>query len=639
MLCNRFSPGRKFQSAPSVIVTRRAHCRAPCRGFGHTHPFSRCCSYVQSLLQRTEELQRASLHNRRSATQASSVVADVASMADEKIAVTSPSTSNSTFDVLVPAPASTGVSHFWGSSSVISLTVEILQHAVTRGLLSADALDVDHGFLHSDGLTLQHDGQAQSPAVDDAEVESLVDAYLRSLNTLYRFVDPVETSVDLAFYLAVRGQPNLSVTSLPGTQMHQFFRITMMCAIACASNSRHRPRRGIECFAYYSSAASCIEEVTSAASPAALQALLLLIIFYLFQPREGDLWKLLDYACRMAIELGYHAETQVDQSSAAEPETDAQRKRRRSTFWGLYAIERILGQLCGRGSDLPETIITTEYPDTLQTDMIASTTDSAAAETALQTMSIAHHYRLVYLRSEIYRALYLPITPTSLTIDWLQDQLASLRAWRQELVVSDDMAGVATLTCDVGYDATICFLFQPLLLRALRRGSEMSRDKTSNNEDSAHNSRIQEAVVDQAEARGSLLMADSFHSAASLVKTYEKIIRAPERSATGLYPMTIMSAHYIYLACSTLLAHALLRIQGRSVAVEEILRGGDDTSATRDAWNAGVDWGLYVDISSSSLLLLSWCADRWPGLRGMLFIYQDLMRETIRQLVRQNLVC
>lgn len=82
--------------------------------------------------------------------------------------------------------------------------------------------------------------------------------------------------------------------------------------------------------AYYQDALSCVEEVTSEVSPASLQALLLLTIFCLFYPRKGDIWKLLDYACRLTVELGYHTESNMNDVI----ENDAQMKLRRSTFWG-----------------------------------------------------------------------------------------------------------------------------------------------------------------------------------------------------------------------------------------------------------------------------------------------------------------
>ena len=121
----------------------------------------------------------------------------------------------------------------------------------------------------------------------------------------------------------------------------------------------------------------------------------------------------MDYACRLSVELGYHTEQPIDF------ETDGQKRLRRSAFWGLYAIERIVGQLFGRGSDLPEPIITTEYPSVL-------TTVDGADQVSLQPMSIGHHYRLVYLRSEIFKDMYMPALGKEFDLSWYKERYTLL---------------------------------------------------------------------------------------------------------------------------------------------------------------------------------------------------------------------
>lgn len=82
--------------------------------------------------------------------------------------------------------------------------------------------------------------------------------------------------------------------------------------------------------AYYYDSLPCVEEVTCEVSPASLQALLLLTVFCLFYPKKGNIWKLLDYACRLTVELGYH--TEIEREGVIEDES--QKKLRRSTFLG-----------------------------------------------------------------------------------------------------------------------------------------------------------------------------------------------------------------------------------------------------------------------------------------------------------------
>lgn len=244
------------------------------------------------------------------------------------------------YDVLVPSTASSGKSRYWGASSIFALTVEILHHATSRGHVSAadvlrddeasGAVDINAAMNTDTNTNMDMDDEQQVPytqsEASEADVRSLLQLYFVSANTLYGFVDPDQIQADLDIYLTTRQQrqrhrhrhqhqhhrQSPSHTPSPlgplGDQAHPYFRIAMMCAIACATRARYRPQRTAESLAYYADAVTYVEEVTAKVAPASLQALLLLIVFCLFFPRKGDVWKLLDYACRLAIELGYHTE-------------------------------------------------------------------------------------------------------------------------------------------------------------------------------------------------------------------------------------------------------------------------------------------------------------------------------------------
>ncbi|KFA81537.1 hypothetical protein S40288_09056 [Stachybotrys chartarum IBT 40288] len=567
---------------------------------------------------------------------------------------------------------------------------ELMQHAVTKGFVSQEDVAGEERDEQPEGEedAYEFSTDPEQPSMclnppNEEDVRALIHLYFVSVNQLYGFVDRTETSVDLQTYLTLRRQPGFSTQTLHGQQAHHFFRITMICAISCANQARYRPQRTAECLAYYADAVACVEDVTSEVTAASLQALLLLIVFCLFNPRKGDIWKLLDHACRLTIELGYHTEeTEPEQprrtslntgglgsgpemttaaavggvaSTFPSESVQARNKLRRSTFWGLYAIERIVGQLFGRGSDLPETIITAEYPSSLYAlhtgfSPLATVTGPSTGtnngvslggvdQEALQSMSIAHHYRLVYLRSEIFRVMYLPASPPSLGLNWLKERHAMLYAWRRELAVSDDLEGVATLTCDVGYDCTMCFLFQPLLLKALRdtmapEGSPGRGDRPAEGSPGARS----DATGDDATGTGHpaiFVASDPFYSAINLIRTYEKIIRGPERSTLGTYPMTFLSAHYICIACSTLIAHALLRVDGRT---KTLRRMSDGSSVVSEAETEELDWGAFLDVSGSCLILLAWCGERWPGMLSMLGVYQKFMTRMTRELIGLGLV-
>ncbi|KAI1105599.1 hypothetical protein F4804DRAFT_303939 [Jackrogersella minutella] len=585
-------------------------------------------AYVDSLLVRLDQLRTvkdgitASPLQHEPVSSARAMIPSPAQQASTPVEEHVPKRAPISFDVVIPSKSTAGKSRYWGSSSVFALAVEIIHHASTKGLISPqDSLASETVEDEDDGETAADNGPFHrdiAPA-SAADVQALASLYIVSMNTLYGFVDESTVSSDVEAYLSMRERPGFDPRALHGKAAHQYFRITMICAISCANQARYRPSRAAESLAYYSNAVACVEEVTSEVSPASLQALLLLIVLCLFYPRKGDIWKLLDYACRLTVELGYHTEQEQGSATTADadsqgPADDERRKKlRRSTFWGLYAIERIVGQLFGRGTDLPETIITTEYPSALAAS-------SAVDQASLQPMSIAHHYRLVYLRSELFRAMYLPASPPDLSLDWLREKYSALYAWRNELAVSDELIGVATITCDVGYDATICFLFQPLILKALRtaQGAVVQGSST------AHD------VSEQ-----SFVAADSFWSSCNLIRTYEKVIRAPEGSVLGTYPMTFMSAHYIWIASSTLLAHALLAVDGRTRVLPHF---SDDAAYSGSDSNGIIDYGVFVDISGSCLILLSWCVERWPGMAGMLDVYKRLFRRLVRDLIRKGLV-
>ncbi|GME51682.1 uncharacterized protein EYB26_002407 [Neofusicoccum parvum] len=352
--------------------------------------------------------------------------------------------------------------------------------------------------------------------------------------------------------------------------------------------------------AFYADALTCVEEVTSEVSQDSLRALLLLILFCLFYPRKGDIWKLLDYACRLSIELGYHTEQEVGRVD------ERQRDLQRSTFWGLYAIERIVGQLFGRCSDLPEAIITTEYPTTVSSP---STGPGFARE-----LNIAHHYRLVYLRSEIYQDLYLPATLPDFDLQWYKERHATLVAWRQELEFADDVTSLVAVTCNVGYCATICFLFQPLMLRALSKTTEL-------------------ATGDDSEDRPAIIPQDNYWAACELIKAYELVLCAPPDSSLGAYPMTFLSAHYIYLAGLTLMAHFLLALDGRAFLLNPLAEEvGEFTLNGRP-----IDFGSISEVTGSCLVLLSWCADKFPGMEGMLSVFKRLSEKVVPALIRRGL--
>lgn len=477
---------------------------------------------------------------------------------------------------------------FYGSSSVFALMVEVMAHALEK----FQDLTFVPMTNQVDSTDSEESLEFLSPGPSRETVEKLVQLYMSSTNILYDFVDETELSADIDGYFKVCDKVGGQITE---KEAHQYFRISMICAAASANKARHHHEYYAESLRFYREASRYVEEVTSEVSAESLQALLLLCVFCLFHPRKGDIWKLLDYACRLSVELGYHTE------QAAELESDGQSRRRRGIFWGLYTIERIVGQLFGRPSDLPEEIITTEYPWAVSGAIMAD-------QISLQSISIAHQYRLVYLRSEIYRELYAPAEPPDPPLDWYKSKFVSLLEWRRELEVDANRTGVGSLTADLGYHCTIAFLFQPLMLQALAN----TRTSTFTND------------------RGRKIPSDNYWSSCEIIRIYDRMLRASEDSQPGTFPMTFMSAHYIFVAAMTILAHCLLVLDGRVSTIGPIEENSTESRV--------INFSNIFEISSCSMVVLAWCADRWPGMAGMLDTYRKLSNRLLPALTRCGFV-
>lgn len=482
---------------------------------------------------------------------------------------------------------------FLGSSSPYALVVEVLVHA------QAKLGSVVH---HPDYAGPEFWLNAQSTEVTEplqpratpprAEIEMLINLYMSTTNTLLVFFDPEDIALEVDTYLRHHGS---NVKYLTGKEAHHFFRVAMICAVAAANKARHHSAYDTESMAFYAEGLQCVEEVTSDVSPDALQALLLLILFTMFYPRKGDIWKLLDFACRLSVELNYHSEPND------EYEDGKSRKKRRSIFWGLYCVERTMGQHLGRPSDLTEEIITAEYPVSLNESTMAD-------PEALQVIQTCHYYRLTYLRSEIFRDLYLPAVAPTLPRMWYEQSIEQMLAWRRELQFLDTSLGMGTVTCEMGFDTSVCFLFQPLVLRALAATKEpmLGTEVTE------------------------VIPRESYHSAVKVVELYNTIFRGAEGTVWGMYPITIASAHYIHQATITIMAHCLLAIDGRLPVVSFSRELSGDAEGP-------VDFNGIHEISGTCLILLNTLSKKWPGMVGILDIYKSLQAKVLPIMMRSGL--
>jgi hypothetical protein len=568
--------------------------KAECTFFDHALQQTLPRSYVHSLIQRLHRLRSAQAaangtseplsafkypqqahHNRNLST------ATTSSIAEPPINGWGTYTSELSFDKhFIVRNANPTCWQFFGSSSAYSLAVEVIVHAQAKlgPVTTPGKYDQGEFWLVSHRDQGDHSPQPRmAPSVED--IETLFNLYANTTQLMMSIVDLNDAHSEIPVYLRYQSSNN---RFLSGLEARQFFRVSMICAIAAANKARHDPRYSNESLSYYSEALQCVEEVTSDVSVESLQALLLLIMFALFYPRKGDIWKLLDFACRLSVELNYHSETND------EFESEKEKRSRRAMFWGLYTVERTIGQHFGRPADLTEEIITVEYP--------ASIHDTATIDPGmLQFVLSSHYYRLTYMRSEIFRELYLPATAPDLPRAWYAQRLEDIAAWRRELQYLDNTLGVGSMTCEMGFDGSVCFLFQPLLLRALVATKEPM------------------LANDCAE----VVPRESYHSACRVIDFYNKLFNGSEDSAYGQYPITIISAHYIYQAALTIYGHCLLAIDGRLPVVNFSgeLSGGAE---------GAIDFRGLDELSQASLGLLDSLGRKFPGMVGLFDICRSL---------------
>jgi hypothetical protein len=229
-------------------------------------------------------------------------------------------------------------------------------------------------------------------------------------------------------------------------------------------------------------------------------------------------------------------------------------------------------------------------------------------QVSFQRVAMSHYYRLVYLRSEISRELYLPAVASNLPRYWYQQKYSTLLAWRQELPLDESLTGVGSVTCDIAWESTVCFLFQPLLLRALAN----TKDVNWINEYS------------------DTLPSESYRSACQVVEIYKRILRAPEDSPLGLYPLSIISAMHIQTAAMTIMAFCLLAIDGR-------IPTNKWAPETLEEGPRPLSFDNIYDTSGSCLILLTKCAEKFSGMVGMLDIYKSLSQNIIPIMMRSGI--
>ncbi|KIX92932.1 uncharacterized protein Z520_11408 [Fonsecaea multimorphosa CBS 102226] len=538
-----------------------------------------------------------------------------------------PRVSGKSFDLLIDTTSGDcHSSRFFGSSSSLSLAVEVLCLARCRGIV-VEQNDVPHRER-----PVEVNPRVRDHVVDAQAVRSLVDVYFRSWGKVYTFVDEALVRADLETYIALnQSGPRLSQPERTPSETHQCFRISMICAIACSVQARSSDLAAAESRRFYAEALTCVEQVTSEVSVATLRALSLLSGYCLMNPQQGDVWKILNYACRLSLELGYHTE------DPERVEDESEQRGRRATFWALYTLERIVGQYFGRSSDLPETIITTEHPSPVVTDGPLSDCSLAV-----------YHTQYAYFRAEIYRHLYFPATMPELGVGWHQQKYIQLSAWHPAHLSVVNRDGNAFQACLIGYHGAVTLLFQPLILHALsaaqkqqgRRGLVPPFDHP------------QCSATGPAAPRSPVsLPPEAYWSACSHIQAYHDVFHARQDDPRALYPVTIISAYGVYNSGLIIMAFCLLDLDDslhlldptivsldlaspRSSAAQgapTAASGSPPSSTRRDLYNN------LCETTASCLALLTWLSQKFPSLIGMLNTYQALYVKLVPAMIRKGL--
>ena len=482
---------------------------------------------------------------------------------------------------------------FFGTSSFLALAVEVLAFATKHSgsLIYKDTYVGADFWLNAQSRVIR---DTVPVSVDSHRLSDLLQSYLTSVDMIVPFVNKSHLEEDIEHFLMFSQE---SFAQVPPKDTHSFFRISMMCAIAYANTARHQQHHADLSARFYGQALKYVDRVTSDVTVAALEALMLLIIHSLFFPRQGDVWKLLDFACRLSIELGFHAES-ISLSGQVTNRTVKQKM-----FWSLFTIERTVAHIFGRPSDLPEDIVTVDYPHNLNEIPTALPEDH---ENILQS----HHFRLQYLRSQVSQELYLPANPPRLSQHWYERKLSELLVWKLEFEGISISAPLNTITCQIGFEYSVCFLLQPLLLQALAQKS------TTNIEDGA----------------ALLVPRDSYFSACHLIELYKSILRASEDSPLGRYPLLFVFANHIQVAAFTIMAHCQLALEStpqHSVELKANCEGRPDRN---------IDFSGIHELSGSCMYLLTRCAEIWKGMIGLADIYEKFAAKTLPALVERGLV-
>ncbi|KAJ5097844.1 hypothetical protein N7532_004845 [Penicillium argentinense] len=190
------------------------------------------------------------------------------------------------------------------------------------------------------------------------------------------------------------------------------------------AGSRKR-KRSAECVRtpeeYHASAMVCLEGSLNSSSSLdrfsdyeELQAMILLCSFALFEPVTPGLGSLVEIIIRSAVDLRLYSEQDTASFTRELPETQSANgvhqdwvdDLRRRLWWCVYSLDRLIAPYLGRPFFIPDDVVTTLFPSTLDDRFITRHGILASSENRNGYKHAAQHYlRLRILQSEIHSVL------------------------------------------------------------------------------------------------------------------------------------------------------------------------------------------------------------------------------------------
>lgn len=499
---------------------------------------------------------------------------------------------------------------FFGASSVHVLSTELLAAACPNSALLSlpDRLPEGGSGFSVGGQCLLND-VSSNITPSESLVLHLLNVYQRSCMIFWPFqLDSVDNTNIEIFIQSTRSE-RLHSAALTRSEVHSHFQLSMICSIAAVHASRTNAAMASYEQFFYDCALKLMNDILSETTSDSHKDLMLIIIYLLFRPQKGDLWLLLESACRLAIELGYHRD------HAAFPESFDQKFWRSHNFWTLYRLGEAVSEVYGRPSDDLESITTVELPST---PLPATTIGQLPSTASIISSSLASLSRL---RSDVFKNVYLSATPSSSGTDatFLRMKVAEIEQWHHD-AIAQAADPLSDISFRIAHHSSIIFLFQKSVLHALSDIRGVWNHRSQNLDD---------------------LASHSFESACEIINCYESIILLEDGSRHPNFPVTCISAHEIYAASLSIMAYSFRRLTGIGQQDEfhaflARASGGEDFSRG-DQPPERREWRNVHSISATCLSLLTWCAMRWSGMDGMLEVFRELSTTILPALTRKGL--